>query len=59
MNHILSDLACRVTLLYADDERPSQLGGGRETDSATNPPELQTNPALFAAPHIFKVAARS
>jgi len=34
---------------------PRQLGGGKETDSRTNPLDNTTNPALFAEPHVFPV----
>jgi len=37
----------------AEDNLASQLGDGKETDSMTNRPDHQTNPALFAAPHAF------
>jgi hypothetical protein len=47
------DLASRAAVQHADDNLASQLGDGKETDSMTNRPDRQTNPALFAAPHAF------
>jgi hypothetical protein len=34
-------------------EHGRTIGDGKETDGTTNPPVNQTNPALFAVPHIF------
>ena len=45
--------ASRVSERDANDRLAAQLGDGKETDDATNRPESQTNPALFAAPHAF------
>jgi hypothetical protein len=51
--NIISDLASRVAVTNADDNLATQLGDGKETDSMTNRPDDQTDPALFAAPHAF------
>jgi hypothetical protein len=50
-----TDLASRATIAIADadDNLAPQLGDGKETDSMTNRPDCQANPALFAAPHAF------
>jgi hypothetical protein len=50
---LISDLASRAVIPDADDNLASQLGDGKETDSMTNRPDYQTDPALFAAPHAF------
>jgi hypothetical protein len=49
----LPSLASRVSNRNANDNPAAKLGDGKETDDATNCPESQTNPALFAAPHSF------
>jgi hypothetical protein len=46
-----SDLARRALMLDARGKLAAQLGDGKETDGKTNPPDHQTNHALFAAPH--------
>jgi len=68
MNHYLfpkrptrndfADLASRVAVLHAEDNLAAQLGDGRETDSMTNRPDNQTNPALFAAPHALSMDSK-
>ena len=50
----ISDLASRETVRDADNNLASQLGDGKETDSMTNLPDHQTDPALFAAPHTLR-----
>jgi peptidylamidoglycolate lyase len=54
----IPDLASRVTILDAEDNLAAQLGDGKETDSKTNRPDNQTNPALFAAPHALTVDSK-
>jgi hypothetical protein len=49
----MSNLASREWDGDADNNLASQLGDGKETDSMTDHPDHQTNPALFAAPHAF------
>jgi hypothetical protein len=54
----IPDLAARVTILDAQDGVAAQLGDGKETDSKTDRPDNQTNPALFAAPHALNLDSK-
>ena len=58
MNTYILDLASRAAVLGADDKLAAQLGDGEETDDATNQPGCQTNPALFAEPHVLSCVSK-
>jgi peptidylamidoglycolate lyase len=57
-NLFIPDLASRVTILDAHDQVVAQLGDGREADGKTNKPDIQSNPALFIAPHALTVDSK-